>query len=755
MIKLTSSVTTPQVFFNTEYIGGCQKIKDILGRYKQEAKFSGYSTIKQRIRIEVLDVQMQHVNLLRLSPTQPSDGSMDMIRKTSEQWRHYMESYDKLMLLNSEQSNITQVTRELKSWLRNSSVIGTAEKRFLGSGVKAFLMRKYGFDGLQSSTFGEKLVALGVIHNMSECMATNRFSEKASYSLQQDQCPNIINGFRIWSKKLNIENFSPDPTPFLTVSNLMKSLSAILVSATSSQGDIDYGRARMSSGYERFLEEVAYLQLINLGMNDNSKKALFLNIYNLLASHLFVEFNPKRMTSDLFCDFYYNVGGYLLSLDDIYHGILRGNAKHPLTGKRVFGKKDERKQLAVLKVDPRIHFALNNSTGGCVPGYEFHRGSLKQELHVVARKNCTMDQSIVVDDVCDKLTLPYFFKTYLNDFVKGKGAPGLPEVLLNYLEGEKREQMDRMIRIGKRAKRRVRIHFKKMDENSRNDGISQNGQKCVHRCALFPWRYFSKKQQKKNYSKMGTPSQPTRVDQKSPDNQRLLKYESSYRQYSFVEGSNISNISNYKFSERGKSFKTFERGISRRDSSTDFFKIDTHIISDSGGEWADFSSIEDFPRTPTKVKIMEKIKTPLTSTETPDTQNSKIGVKSLDEKVDNSKIKNGSDNDSDEVSKPEISKPPDSRRLDFEIELMDELFPTSVDGSLKGKELFPEDADYSQFEGSLAESDLNSNNGTCSTLHVGRNDYIGKERADMVYDDAYFVQKSTPIHRKSFSEASF
>jgi len=732
MIKLTKSITTPQVFFNIDYIGGCQQMKNVLECYKQESKFSGYSTIKERITIEVLDVQMQHVHLLRLSPTQPSRDSLDERRKQSQKWRYNLETYDELTLLNSEKTTITQVTRDLKSWLRTrtKSVPGTVERRFLGSDVKIFLMHKYGFDVMQSLTFAEKLLTLGVIHCMSEWMAaTSRFTEKAFYSLQQCQCPNIINSFRIWSKELKIENFSPDPTPFLTVSNLMKSLSAVLVSMTSSQGDINFKSARNSTGYERFQEEVAYLQLVNLEMTDLSKRAFFINIYNLMISHLFVELNPKTMTSDLFCNFYYNVGGYLLSLDDIYHGILRGNAKHPLSGKKVFGKKDERKQLILSKIDPRIHFALNNSSGGCIPGYEFHSVSLRQELHVMAKKKCSKDQSIVVDDVFHKVVLPYFFKTYFNDFVRGKRVLGLPGVLLNYLEGQKREQLDRMMRVGNTTRRKIIVEFRKSYENDKNEITSKNGIKCAL-CAFFPWNY--------TYSKIGTPLQPSRVDQKSTDSQRLLRYESSCR-------SNFSSISKCKFSDKAKSFNTFEGGMSSGRCSVEFFKIDTHIISDSGGEWADFNSI-DFPPTPTKLKMLNKQDTPLTSTETPDTDIDKRTAIKVMTKVNDWEEKFGSDEDSDEVTKPEVSKPPDSRRLDFEIELMDELFPSSADQSLRGRELFPEDADYSQFEGSLAESDLISNN---------INEYIGDEKVVVAHDNSYSMEKSLAFQKRTFSEASF
>ncbi|XP_078366756.1 uncharacterized protein LOC144650866 [Oculina patagonica] len=54
----------------------------------------------------------------------------------------------------------------------------------------------------------------------------------------------------------------------------------------------------------------------------------------------------------------YNIGGYTFSLDDIEHGILRGNRPHPSGGKPLFADGDPRLRFTVSEVDPRIHFAL-------------------------------------------------------------------------------------------------------------------------------------------------------------------------------------------------------------------------------------------------------------------------------------------------------------------------------------------------------------------------------------------------------------
>ena len=54
----------------------------------------------------------------------------------------------------------------------------------------------------------------------------------------------------------------------------------------------------------------------------------------------------------------YNIGGLTYSLDDLEHGLLRGNKPHPSTGMACFQPGDGRLEFAITELDPRIHFAL-------------------------------------------------------------------------------------------------------------------------------------------------------------------------------------------------------------------------------------------------------------------------------------------------------------------------------------------------------------------------------------------------------------
>lgn len=48
----------------------------------------------------------------------------------------------------------------------------------------------------------------------------------------------------------------------------------------------------------------------------------------------------------------------MYSLDDIEHGVLRGNRPHPSSPEPLLRDGDPRLQFVMSRVDPRIHFAL-------------------------------------------------------------------------------------------------------------------------------------------------------------------------------------------------------------------------------------------------------------------------------------------------------------------------------------------------------------------------------------------------------------
>lgn len=91
------------------------------------------------------------------------------------------------------------------------------------------------------------------------------------------------------------------------------------------------------------------------------KIAFWLNVYNGLVLHGVTALKLKEglgNASGFFSDCCYQVGCRVVSLDDIEHGILRGNAKKYRGLNRLIGRKDPRWEWVVEPVDPRVHFAF-------------------------------------------------------------------------------------------------------------------------------------------------------------------------------------------------------------------------------------------------------------------------------------------------------------------------------------------------------------------------------------------------------------
>lgn len=98
--------------------------------------------------------------------------------------------------------------------------------------------------------------------------------------------------------------------------------------------------------------------------------AFFINLYNVLILDALLRYRPQGSLLEdrgFFRRAAYNLGGLRFSADDIEHGVLRGNRRHPFLPLPPFGPGDPRLRVAVRPPDPRIHFALVCGARSCPP----------------------------------------------------------------------------------------------------------------------------------------------------------------------------------------------------------------------------------------------------------------------------------------------------------------------------------------------------------------------------------------------------
>ena len=77
--------------------------------------------------------------------------------------------------------------------------------------------------------------------------------------------------------------------------------------------------------------------------------------------------------------FYYNIGGYKFSLEEIKHGLLRNNIKSPQNYMRSLASNDERLSLLSDFFDPRIDFVCLDYPE-CLELIDSFEGSTDEQL---------------------------------------------------------------------------------------------------------------------------------------------------------------------------------------------------------------------------------------------------------------------------------------------------------------------------------------------------------------------------------------
>lgn len=135
----------------------------------------------------------------------------------------------------------------------------------------------------------------------------------------------------------------------------------------------------------------------------------------------------------------YQIGDYVYSLNDIEHGILRGNKSPPLIfSRQPFDKIDPRLEYT-LPIDPRIHFALNCGAKSC-PAISFYRvDDIDRQLDIATRAYL---QDISVDSKNEIIFLPMLFKWYRDDF--GSNDREILSWIRNYIPEELGQQIQQI-----------------------------------------------------------------------------------------------------------------------------------------------------------------------------------------------------------------------------------------------------------------------------------------------------------------------
>jgi glutaredoxin len=445
MLALSDRLTVPQVFFNHKHIGGADDTFRVLEQWFAD----GTKTMKEHYQEEVGALSDPTDPRLQPSTEAPVEPAKPLSRPKT----------DFLKLPDGSCASVVTMVEKLKTILTcqaHKHKRAICKNSFTGEQAVEALQKDFQLASRNEAIqFGEYLRQSQLLH----CLVDNRTefsdSSKALYRLQCHQTPNILNSYRIW-------NTVVDPDYMAILKRLKSLLTTVEKQVTdSSTGGINYTLVHANKDFPIFEEAVCELQRVDLTKLDASKRKAFgINVYNLMISYGFMKIGvgcSSRSRSAFFNGVCFRIGSETFSFQDWEHGFLRSNRKAPYSLKHQFGRKDPRLGIVLPHVDCRIHFALNCGAKSCPPMRTFTADGIEEELRIVSQAFFEDDENAEVDLKRRTLHLNKILSWYRIDFAESEKE--LPNKVLEYLRGKKREQLQELLNDGKP----ITVSYKKYD----------------------------------------------------------------------------------------------------------------------------------------------------------------------------------------------------------------------------------------------------------------------------------------------------
>jgi len=227
------------------------------------------------------------------------------------------------------------------------------------------------------------------------------------------------------------------------------------------KGVVRYKEIRGSEAFERYKALTGGLHTFDLRKLEarDQRLSFWINIYNTAVIHGVIELGLQKSVKE-FPGFFdrvsYEIRGYRFSLNDVEHGILRGNRRHPYRFFKPFRKEDPRLEGAVIPMDPRIHFALVCGARSCPPIGFYEAEQIDFQLQLAATSFINSPQ-VKIPPAERTIFISMIFKWYKVDF-GGSDAPLLDTILTFLDDGEAKTFL-------KQNKERIRIKYLHYDWN--------------------------------------------------------------------------------------------------------------------------------------------------------------------------------------------------------------------------------------------------------------------------------------------------
>lgn len=183
--------------------------------------------------------------------------------------------------------------------------------------------------------------------------------------------------------------------------------------------DVDYASLAKSEEFRSYALAAAELQRVQLlGLSHDDRLAFFVNVYNALCLHCYVVQGAPTNVIRRYVFFRmlsYRIAGLDMTLDDIEHGILRGNKRAPMIKIiQQLRPSDPKCQHVLSQRDGRIHFVISAGTRSDPPVRILEGDTVQEQLHDATVE--FLSHSVKIDVKNRTITLPRIFMWYSDDF---------------------------------------------------------------------------------------------------------------------------------------------------------------------------------------------------------------------------------------------------------------------------------------------------------------------------------------------------
>ncbi|KAJ3434963.1 ras gtpase-activating protein [Anaeramoeba flamelloides] len=211
----------------------------------------------------------------------------------------------------------------------------------------------------------------------------------------------------------------------------------------------DWEKLKATEKYKEFCQNTRELNAVDLKILDPFETVTFwINTLNLLYLHASVENGGGPATVYLRKEFNnynrYFIAGATYSIDDIIHGVFRGNPKN-FRGSHYFKSRDDPRRISVIQqFSPYLHFAVSYLESGTSLPYVYDVEKLETQLILVTK--IFFEQHInIVHEKELQLVVPMQFKWNKSDF--GKSNEKIYDFIAHVLKISNSEMSKKIIRI--------------------------------------------------------------------------------------------------------------------------------------------------------------------------------------------------------------------------------------------------------------------------------------------------------------------